>query len=565
MTDRKGQVFTYTYDAVDRLTQVQVGTTTFSYTYDATGNRLTLTDGTGTTSFQYDQLDRLTRMTYPDTKFVSYAYDAAGNRTSLTNPGNVSFTYAYNNANRLTQITQGTRIWTFGYDAAGNRASLAHPNGASIAYTYLTNSCLDTITHKRAGGTTFETLTYAYDANGNRTTLTDATGTTTFGYDANNRLTSAGSATYSYDNNGNLTNISTGISLTYDAHNRTSQTSLPGGLVVQYTYDGDGVKIRRIEGSAVTRYYHDGIRPIYETKADGSRNADLERDIFGNLLARRDAAGTRHYYHHDGLGSTVGLTDASGAVAAQRSYDAWGNRRTSSGSAPGNYQFTGAELDPTSGLYHMGARFYDPTVGRWLSEDPVQDKPFEPLTLNFYSYAYSNPLAYLDSDGKIALAIIAGAVIGLGLGLGAYLGSHKGSIAPQDAVKWAVLGALVGASGGLLAGMLGPQIASQAGALGNFAIKSGHQIVEFSISGVTLQAEANVVLQGTTARISGLAIYPKGAPGTVAQVGVRGLLAALRSFLLKLKAAGYEQVIITYVDDATGQTITRVINLTQYE
>ncbi len=149
----------------------------------------------------------------------------------------------------------------------------------------------------------------------------------------------------------------------------------------------------------MTRYYADGIRPIYETKADGSLNADLERDIFGNLLARQDAGGARYYYHHDGLGSTVGLTDASGAVAAQRTYDAWGNRRTSSGAAPGNYQFTGAELDPTSGLYHMGARFYDPTIGRWLSEDPVQDNYFEPGSLNFYAYVSNNPVLLTDPLG----------------------------------------------------------------------------------------------------------------------------------------------------------------------
>jgi RHS repeat-associated protein len=441
MVDRKGQTFTYTNDAVDRLTQVQVGSTVFSYTYDAAGNRLTLTDGTGTTTFQYDELDRLTRMTYPDTKAVIYTYDAASNRLSLTNPANVLFTYVYDDANRLTQIRQGGRTWALNYDAAGNRTSLLHPNGARINYTYLTNNWLATITHKQAGGVTFETLTYGYDANGNRTTLTDATGTTafgydelnrltsgaypggygtwswtydavgnrfiqnspsgqtTYGYDANNRLTQAGSTTYSYDNNGNLTSISGGTSFTYDAHNRMSQANFPGGLVVQYTYNGDGLKIRRIEGAATTRYYCDGIRPIYEAKADGSRNADLERDIFGNLLARQDAAGTRYYYHHDGLGSMVGLTESSGVVAAQRWYDAWGNSRASSGSAPGNYRFTGAELDPTSGLYHMGARFYDPTIGRWLSEDPVQDRHFRPAALNFYSYAFANPVRLIDPSG----------------------------------------------------------------------------------------------------------------------------------------------------------------------
>ncbi len=125
----------------------------------------------------------------------------------------------------------------------------------------------------------------------------------------------------------------------------------------------------------------------------------MERDIFGNLLARQDWNGTRYYYHHDGLGSTVGLTDANGQVAAQRTYDAWGNRRASSGSAPGNYQFAGAELDPTSGLYHMGARFYDPTIGRWLTEEPKQDEYFNPRALNFYAYTWGAPTGLVDRNG----------------------------------------------------------------------------------------------------------------------------------------------------------------------
>jgi RHS repeat-associated protein len=112
--------------------------------------------------------------------------------------------------------------------------------------------------------------------------------------------------------------------------------------------------------------------------------AQLDRDIFGNLLSRKEPAGTRRYYHFDGLGSTTALSDEAGATVATLLYDAWGNQRAASGAAVPNYRFTGAELDSASGLYHMGARFYDPTIGRWLSEDSVQDRPFEPASLNFY-------------------------------------------------------------------------------------------------------------------------------------------------------------------------------------
>ena len=267
--------------------------------------------------------------------------------------------------------------------------------------------------------TAFTYKATAGDDNGYLDTITDAMGRVVqFAYDGAGRVTSQTFQpatpderviTYAYDANGNLTSISTGASFGYDAHNRMSQANLPGGLSVQYLYNGDGLKLRRTEGSAVTRYYHDGIKPIYEANSAGSLQAQLERDIFGNLLARKTSNGT-WYYHHDGLGSTVGLTDAAGAVAAQRTYDAWGNRRTSSGSAPGNYQFTGAELDPTSGFYHMGARFYDPAIGRWLSEDPVQGEHFDPETLNYYAYVNSNPLLLVDPDGAIALvaAVAAG-------------------------------------------------------------------------------------------------------------------------------------------------------------
>jgi RHS repeat-associated protein len=77
--------------------------------------------------------------------------------------------------------------------------------------------------------------------------------------------------------------------------------------------------------------------------------------------------------------------------------DAWGNVRASSADV-GRYRFTGAEQDTASGLYHMGARFYDPSIGRWLSEDPVQN-PFEPVSLNFYAYVANNPLLRIDSSG----------------------------------------------------------------------------------------------------------------------------------------------------------------------
>jgi RHS repeat-associated protein len=255
---------------------------------------------------------------------------------------------------------------------------------------------------------------------GNRLTQTAPSGTTTYTYDGNNRLLTAvggsGTTNYGYDANGNLTTTGT-ATFTWDALNRMSQTVGAGGTVT-YTYNGDSLKIRRIGPDGTTRYYHDGIRPIWEADGVGSMTAQLDRDIFGNLLSRKEPAGTRRYYHFDGLGSTTALSDEGGVAVATLLYDAWGNQRAASGAAVPNYRFTGAELDRASGLYHMGARFYDPSVARWMSEDPQQpgafllggnkvvsvqgDLTFDPRSLNSYSYVGLNPLGYLDPTGLAA-------------------------------------------------------------------------------------------------------------------------------------------------------------------
>ena len=99
------------------------------------------------------------------------------------------------------------------------------------------------------------------------------------------------------------------------------------------------------------------------------------------------------YYHQDGLGSVVMITDGNAAVTGTQRFDAWGNQVASTGTVP-QYGYTGRELDET-GLVYYRARYYDPTIGRFVKRDPVGLKG----GINRYAYGLNNPVRFTDPSG----------------------------------------------------------------------------------------------------------------------------------------------------------------------
>ena len=99
------------------------------------------------------------------------------------------------------------------------------------------------------------------------------------------------------------------------------------------------------------------------------------------------------YLHADGMGSVVKGTNSAGAVTLVRQYDAWGNL-ASGGDQPG-YAFTGREWDPEVKLYYYRARYYEPGVGRFFSEDPVGLAE----GVNLYVYVRNDPVQFSDPTG----------------------------------------------------------------------------------------------------------------------------------------------------------------------
>jgi RHS repeat-associated protein len=111
-------------------------------------------------------------------------------------------------------------------------------------------------------------------------------------------------------------------------------------------------------------------------------------------------SGTTTYYEADGLGSITSLTSGTGAIANTYTYDSFGKLTASTGSTTNRFQYTAREFDSESGLYYYRARYYDPTAGRFVTEDPMRFR----AGVNFYTYVKNRATNLRDPFGLVCLA-----------------------------------------------------------------------------------------------------------------------------------------------------------------
>src|SRR2546427_9780984 len=217
-------------------------------------------------------------------------------------------------------------------------------------------------------------------------------------YSVYNRLTSAGSVSFSYDANGNSVtkvNGSTTWSYAYDFENRLATAQKNGVTVAKNFYDGSGSLVRSVEGSAQQAFGYQGTNRIYAINVNSSTTADY---LFANglLVASRNASAVS-YYQEDAVGSVRLATTVGGSQTYSSAYRPFGTSYGTAGSSSVGY--AGKPSDSVTGLYYFGARFYDPTVQRFITEDSVSGAREDPLSLNRYVYARDNPLGITDPTG----------------------------------------------------------------------------------------------------------------------------------------------------------------------
>ncbi len=252
------------------------------------------------------------------------------------------------------------------------------------------------------GPTTTES--YTYDAVGNRLS---SLGMSPYQYNSSNELTSTPTATYTYDKNGELkTKVDSTGTTTYnwDTTYRNLLTSivLPGtGGTVSFRYDPFGRRIQKSGPAGTTNYLYDGPNPLEEVDQNGNVLGRYAQGPGIDEPLSMVRAGTTSYYEADALGSVTSLSNSSGALANTYAYDSYGKQTGSTGTIVNPLQFTGREFDLETSIYEYRARYYDPNIGRFISEDPIG---FAGGQADLYAYVYDSPTNMIDPIGLAGIA-----------------------------------------------------------------------------------------------------------------------------------------------------------------
>jgi RHS repeat-associated protein len=516
--DPDNRTTTLAYDNANQLTATSYSadaTRNATFSYNADGQRTAMIDASGTSSWTYDSIGRLASSTNGAGQQSTYHWDIGNRLTSINYPD------ALTTASPQTHVTTGTvtRTWndddemtsvtdwlsnttSLSYDADGSLTSITRPNGVNAASTYDDNSNLAGVTD----GTPATALARS-DA-GLLSTATTSSTSTSYLYDAAQRLTSADGLSFGYDDGDNLTQTRSGagasITQDFDVAHQLTSTHAASTPLADYSFNDEGQRTAidaatgpdttlswsqsgtllryqgpdRVAGGSATADEHyvydaDGLRQSVE---NGSATTSHAYDVSDALpLMITDAAnayiygpdglpleqigptGTVRYFSHDQLGSTTQLTNASGVVVQSYAYDAHGQRTSSAPTVPNPFQYAGQYTDATTGLQYLRARYHDPATSQFLSPDPLQDTTGQP-----YSYANNDPINNTDPTGQLSWSDVsdfsAGALDGLS---GGYSTKAAGSIFHFEA-DCADFGSGFGA--GRVVGIVGSLVGGEAAA-----------------------------------------------------------------------------------------------------
>ena len=383
ITYPSGQYLNFAYNAQgQRIQSVDQSGYTLAYSYDDLGRLVGLSDGSGmVVTYTYNNLGQLSEKQNGNGTYTTYAYDAAGNLTSEINsaPGgaiNSSFVYTYNVLNEITSMTDAAgNVPSYGYDATGQLTEVTLPGGQSI--------------------------TYVYNAAGDRTEVINNVTPTNYASNADNEITQVGQATYTYDANGNLATVTDASGTTtynYNDLNELVSITAADGTVTTFQYSPLGFMTGMIVNGTQTNYLVDptGLGNVVAAY-DGSGSLIADYNYGLGLVSQTGPSGTG-YYDFDGSGNTVGITGSSGSYVNQYSYLPFGETTTVSAALPNPFTFAGKAgvMQIGGNLFYMRARDYTPATGQFTSRDPLGLAGGD---ANIRRYVGNNPVGSIDPTG----------------------------------------------------------------------------------------------------------------------------------------------------------------------
>ena len=396
-----GDKLTFEYDSEGRVTNDGYA----SYMYYPSGNLQYVTRNGKSITYDYDIFNRMTSLSY-DGQTIAYEYDDNDNIVKLVYPGNNEVVYEYNALNQLTSVTDWNgNATTYNYRADGTLHSSLYPNLVLNEFNYDNAGRIKGMFSKRNNGQGTDIVRYQFDldANGNQTSSLSLEQfidmpvvnlpNVNYDYNGANRLLFDGVNEYQYDYNGNMT-VKGGNTYNYDVANNLISCSSGGNF--SFTYDGNGYRRTASRNGELTKFVL-GQKGNVMVELNSVNEVQCYYIYGHGLISRIKPDNTTSYFVYDYRGSVVAMTDDSeeANVTHKYQYDDFGNILQIEEEDFNPFRYLGKHgvTYESDELYYMHARYYDPTIGRFLSEDPEWNT-------NLYAYAGNNPIMKIDCSGS---------------------------------------------------------------------------------------------------------------------------------------------------------------------